>query len=339
MNLGKYVTKHSDSHHEIDTEQPAVKEFVSRLREAFDDHGLAVAVNTGLEDAETIRTYMRLVIPNVMKYEAGANMRDYTYGENVYDTGAPRQAHLHYHHEMAYVNESTEWVGFMALEACYDNKKGASFIAHNVKATDELMANPLGQKLKEKGICYVRKLPDRKYFLENGLDESLVYNYWQTSMGTEDMAKAQKIAEKTGLEVEWEDSPIFGRYMVTKYYTSAFEYCPHTDSNLLYCSIADDYTWFDTWPGVEKLPHFERPLKMNFGDDTIMTREEKQILTDVYDNAGTPVFWNKGDFCLACNYRTAHGRPEYELLPGEQRELGVVLGSRFSRVGDLPEKW
>jgi hypothetical protein len=42
--------------------------------------------------------------------------------------------------------------------------------------------------------------------------------------------------------------------MRTKYYTSGFEYCPHTDKNVLYSSIADHGSWFDTWPAVMNMP-------------------------------------------------------------------------------------
>ena len=109
--------------------------------------------------------------------------------------------------------------------------------------------------------------------------------------------------------------------------------------NLLYSSIADDYMWFDSWMGVMDLPHWERPLKLNFGDDEVMTREEKQQFVDVFDAHGIPIYWRQGDISVICNFRTAHGRPGFKLENGEKRELGVVLGETFARVGDLPDKW
>ena len=57
--------------------------------------------------------------------------------------------------------------------------------------------------------------------------------------------------------------------MVTKYYVDCFEYDPWTDKNTMYASVADDYSWFDSWPGVKELPHWERPLKLTFGDDEV----------------------------------------------------------------------
>ena len=97
--------------------------------------------------------------------------------------------------------------------------------------------------------------------------------------------------------------------------------------------------WFDAWPKVMHLPYDERPLKLTFGDDTEMTLEEKQLFVDVYDRFGIPIQWNVGDIAVVCNYRFAHGRPGIHLDGDEERELGVVIGESFDRVGDLPDKW
>jgi len=87
------------------------------------------------------------------------------------------------------------------------------------------------------------------------------------------------------------------------------------------------------------LPYEQRPLKLTFGDGSEMTREEKQLFVDVYDNFGIPIEWSVGDVAVVCNYRFAHGRPGIHLGEGEQRELGVVIGEAYERVGDLPGKW
>jgi hypothetical protein len=326
----------------MDPESAVVRSLKQRMEHTFQEEGLVYVRKTGFKGAKELRAVMDICEVQSMRYEGGANLRPHFPGSenvNVYETGAPRDAHLHYHHEMAYVKESCQWIGFMCLEQTKNPFKGSSFASHQLKATDYLLETPLGRKLAEKGVCYVRKLPDRKFFEDNHLDTSIVYNFWQTSMLTEDMGEAEAMANKKGLEVEWVDSPVFGRYMVTKYYASAFEHCPHTDRNVLYSSVADDYMWFDSWPGVVNLPHEERPLKLNFGDDSVMTRQEKQEFVDAYDNFGFPIPWEQGDVALLCNFRTAHGRPAYELEKGEKRELGVVLGNLFGRKGAVDGKW
>ena len=180
----------------------------------FNKVGAVQLINTGLQDLTSMEKVSKLVSGKGMKYEGGANLRG-SVEKNVYDTGAPLEAHIHYHTEMAYVKESTKWLAFLCQDGCKDPMKGGTFLSDKVKATDTLMNkySKLGNKLKEKGICYVRKLPDLKFFDDNNLDKSIVYNFWQTSMMTEDMDEAVEVANRKGLEVEWQESPIFGNYI------------------------------------------------------------------------------------------------------------------------------
>lgn len=127
--------------------------------------------------------------------------------------------------------------------------------------------------------------------------------------------------------------------MKTKYYADAFEYSPNLDMNIIYANIADHFSWFDEWPGVKSLKPEDRPIKMTFGDDSDISWEEWRLWTKLADDYGFPVPWKSGDCVIVCNYRFAHGRPSYELKQGEKRELGVVLGPVFDRIGSLPDKW
>ena len=100
--------------------------------------------------------------------------------------------------------------------------------------------------------------------------------------------------------------------------------------------------WFDTWPGLAEVAPQHRPLAIEYGDGSPFTHEEKQLLSDVYDDHGFPVTWDRpGDMALICNRRTAHGRPAYDLDEdgGEERDLGVLLGARFERQGQREGKW
>jgi hypothetical protein len=278
-----------------------------------------------------------LITEDSSRYSGGSNFRGHL-APNVYDTGAPLTANLQYHHEMAYVADSVQYITFMGIK-CPKSVNSATFISNNVGATDEFLNSACGQKAKEKGLCYVRKLPDLEHFKANDTDPRIVYNFWQTSFEAETPEEAEASARAKGLEVEWVDSPIFGRYMLTKFYVSAFEYDPFNKKNQLYASIADNHEWFDSWPGVMDLAPHERPLALWFGDDEPMTRAERQKFVDVYDNNGIPINWENGDVALICNYRTAHGRPSIYLQPGEERVLGVKLGKGYTRQGDIPEGW
>lgn len=300
------------------------------MQAVFDRVGLVHLVNTGLEDLESMRIAARLVVDSEMRYRGGANPRG-NLTANVYEVGAPLDAWLHYHHEMAYVGYSTRMLGFLAHRVLPG--RGDTFVSDNVRATEALLATPFGQKLRDLGLCYHRNLTDRDAF--EGTPEIGVYNHWQRSMMTEDPEEAEAKARSLGLETGWGPN----RLLKTRYFVSAFEYFPAMDRNLLFASVADDGMWFDSWPKVMHLPYDERPLKLTFGDGTEMTREEKRQFVEVYDRFGQPIPWQPGDVAVVCNYRFAHGRPGIHLQEGEARELGVVIGSTFERVGDLHGKW
>ena len=301
-----------------------------RMREAFRDTGLVHVTHTGLSALADMRRLAMIVIDTEMLYEGGANPRA-NLTPNVYEVGAPLTAWLHYHHEMAYIGQSTSMLGFLCHKTVAG--RGDTYVSDNLQATGALLETAFGRKLQELGLCYHRNLTDREAF--QGRDEIGVYNHWQRSMRTEDPQEAETKARELGLEVEWGPD----RLMKTRYTISAFEYFPQLDRNVLFSSVADDAMWFDSWPKVMHLADEERPLKLTFGDGTPMTREEKAEFVDVYDRFGMPIPWQPGDVAVVCNYRFAHGRPGIHLRADEQRELGVVMGKTFDRVGDIPGKW
>ncbi|KAG1648187.1 hypothetical protein GQR58_030035 [Nymphon striatum] len=196
-------------------------ELATRMRQMFHDVGLVHLVNTGLTDLARMRLFGKVVVEAEMAYEGGANPRD-NLEANVYEVGAPLVAHLHYHHEMAYVGKSTKMVSFLANKAL--PWRGATYVADSVAATDALLATDFGQKLKELGVCYQRNLSDRDAFADQV--EIGVYNHWQKSMDTEDPAVAEAKAQERGLVTEWGAN----RLLKTRFYVSAFEYFPQMDS-------------------------------------------------------------------------------------------------------------
>ncbi len=296
----------------------------------FDEVGLVHLVNTGLTDLQAMRAIAKLVVAREMQYTGGANPRD-SLEANVYEVGAPLETWLHYHHEMAYIGQSTKMLGFLCNKAVAG--KGYTYVSDNMQATEAILETEFGRKLRDLGICYHRDLTDREAFA--GTEQIGVYNHWQKSMMTDDPDEAEAVARSRGLETEWGPN----RLLMTRYYVSAFEYFPQLDRNVLYSSVADDGMWFDGWPKVMHLPYEARPLKLTFGDGTEMSRDEKQFFVDIYDRFGIPIRWSAGDIAIVCNYRFAHGRPAIHLEPGEARELGVLIGEAYERVGDLPGKW
>lgn len=310
------------------------------IQEKYANTGLIHVQNTGLTDMKDQRTLARLVMGTETEYEGGANPRGRSEElGNIYDIGAPLTAALAYHHEVTYKSHSVESLGFLCKHAVQRGTTGWSFVSDSVQAHDYIMTTPLGQKLKDKGLCFMRRMTDARSSTSNDAS-NMVYNHWQTSWMTDDPDKAEAAAREQGLQVEWiPDADGSGSMMQTRYYKSAFEYIPGLDRNIMVTSIADDGEWFDSWPGIQDIPQELRPLEMYFGDDTPFTLEEKQAWTDAYDLFGIPLPWQAGDVAVLCNMRFAHGRPGVHLEPGEQRELGVMLGPLFERQETMAGKW
>jgi hypothetical protein len=306
-------------------------ELQGRVREMFTNLGLVYLTNTGTNDATYLQKAFAPTMGNGQVYEGGANPRTTIEG-NVYDTGVSMESFVHYHHEMAYLEESVELLAFFCNRLSA-GVPGSTYVSDNVGVTDAIASTSLGQKLKDRGICYIRKLTDAKQFTDK--PPIGVYNHWQKSFLTEDQEVAERSARERGLVVEWDEN----NQMITKFYAPSYEYCPYIDRNLLYASMADHSIWFDTWPHVQQLPQEERPLKMTYGDDSEFTIDEVSEFTEIYDDFGLQLPWKEGDAGLVCNYRFLHGRPVVHLAPGQERVLGVVLGNKFRRIGAQPGKW
>jgi len=319
------------------TPDPELRE---RMEEMYKDVGVVRLTNTRLRDVEHMKNYASVIVKEPMPYEGGANPRE-GIANNVFEVGAPNDAWLHYHHEMAYNNHSMENLAFCSVKTPLG--KGDTYLSENTSVTEDILATEFGRKLKDLGVRYVRCMTDKEAYDGQGWAQGkAVYNHWQLSMGANDPEQAKANAEECGLSVEWVTDPLMPdshRYMKTSFVTSAFEYCPHVDRNVLFSSIADHNMWFDSWQGVDQVPPAKRPLQMTFGDGSPITLDELRLWTKLYAKGGTRVQWEVGDILAFCNYRFAHGRPAFDLRPYEERQVGVMLGKKFQRVGQLPDAW
>ena len=118
---------------------------------------------------------------------------------------------------MAYIGDTIKCLGFCATDVLQpkpdDPLRGASYVSCNLRATDDVLKTPFGQKLKEKGVTYIRCLTDKTKYEGNNMVDGVelgIYNHWQTlvlnkclsyahskfrSFMTDDKAEAQKRAD------------------------------------------------------------------------------------------------------------------------------------------------
>jgi hypothetical protein len=314
---------------------PSVEDLRDKITEIYNREGLVYITNTGLTELPDMRPYLDVALKDSMVYEGGANSRG-SLDPFFYEVGAPLCAQLPYHHEMTYVAKSTNQLGFCCKNA--PKKGGATFFSESFLGTDELMATPLGQKMKQLGVTYCRNLTDADAYADK--DQSMIYNHWQTSFGVKTIEEAVEKAKKVGLDSEVSVDCLGNpNFLKTKYTTDVFEWAPNWERNVLYSSIADHEAWFDYWPGVMEMAPEHRWIKMTWGDGSEISMEEWKQWCAIYDKYGFPIEWKVGDIACVCNYRFAHGRPGIHMEPDDKRELGVVLGPTFDRVGSKPDAW
>jgi len=104
---------HSANDIVIDHDFHETKILVDQMSAVFNEVGALQLINTGLTNFDEMEKLSKTVSGKGMWYEGGANLRGYL-EKNVYDTGAPRHADLHYHHEMAYVKRAPSGWRFCA---------------------------------------------------------------------------------------------------------------------------------------------------------------------------------------------------------------------------------
>ena len=293
------------------------------VQDIFNKYGLVHIVNTGMKDMYDMKTIVNKIIDKPMTYDGGANNRNHIL-KNIYDVGAPLNAEILFHHEMSYVNKTPSKIAFCVGKM--PQHKGWTYVSDQIKLTNELIKTDFGKKLFDKGVCYKRVLTNKEF--EKG-NINGIYNHWQDSFNTNSPKQVELLAIKQGLEIKWG----INNELITYYKQDAYEYCPITNSNILFSSLADHNMWFDTWQTFKNIKPENRPLQMTYGDMTPFTQEEIQLWLHLYDKYAFPIRWKVGDIAIICNYRWAHGRPPIHLNKDEERILGVILGDVFQRQG------
>ena len=115
------------------------------MQAMFDEVGLVYLINTGLEDLQGMRTIASQIVKNQRQYEGGANPRK-PIEKNVYEVGAPLEAWLHYHHEMAYIGSSTKMVSFLAHKM--PETGGFTYVSETAKPLTPCSQRPLAKSSK-----------------------------------------------------------------------------------------------------------------------------------------------------------------------------------------------
>jgi hypothetical protein len=203
-------------------------------------------------------------------------------------------------------------------------------VGDNVLMTRLLMELPLGKKLADLGVRYIRNFHNK----HNSANEDAAFSSWQQVFNTEDRNQVaqraqQRLSGDYPCQLHWCEHG----HLRLSYYAPAFEYDPTLDQDLCFVSIGNHGYWFRQWTPFNKLTNIERPFHLQFGDGSEFTEQELDQMAMIGNASSFPLYWQAGRIALLDNRRYTHARPQYNLPEGAVRALGVVLLNPTSRQG------
>ncbi|MEZ5454025.1 MAG: TauD/TfdA family dioxygenase [Thiothrix sp.] len=292
------------------------------IRGQWREQGLVVLKNTGMQHLSELQRWAEVLFQDFAAYEGGSAPRD-KFGKHVFALGdAPPTIDLCFHNEGCYLPVYPRC--FVIGSTQCPQEGGFTLLADNEKATQALLATDIGQKLRDKGMRYVRMMYDRELACELG------YKPWQDTFFTNDPREAEQSVQAKGWDYEW----LPNGHLRTSYSVDAYEYHPELDKSLFFAGLASHAAFFDQWHPFNTMPDEERPLNMTLGDGTPFTNQEIVDIYAAYNHASLALDWKQADLALLDNLRWAHARPAFTLQAGEERVLGVTMGMMTERVGN-----
>ncbi len=293
----------------------------SAIKNQWQDKGLVVLLNTGMQHLSELEDWGKIFFKDFVAYEGGSAPRD-KWGETVFSIDdTPSHVDMCYHNEMCYLPIFPRCFVIGSLQC--PSKGGETWVSDNVVTTDELLATPIGQALKDKHVRYIRNMTD-KY-----AGERIVYKHWQDTFFTDSQAEVEKYLENQGWDYQWLDNGT----LRTSYCVNAYEYHESLEKNLFFASLVSHAAFFDQWSPFNTLADEERPFTMTLGDGTPFSNDEIEQIYACYNRTSLAVAWQYADVAILDNERWTHARPAFTLLEGERRIMGVTMGMMKNRLG------
>ena len=290
------------------------------IKTCFFEKGAVILINTGLKDLTHLKQWGSILIDNFMEY-AGGNGPRKQLADSVYSVdGEPSSIYVHHHHEMSYLPHIPQCIVFGCTSI--PNQGGETIIADNSAVTDELLKTELGQKLKEKGISYIRNLSDANKVTKT------VHKTWQETFFLDSRQQMEDFAQHEAWTLKWKEDGL-----QISYFAEAFEYNETLKKNMLMTSLCHHGMYFDEWLPFSKLAIEKRPFHMTYGDGEDFSDQEIDYFVRIFDNYSLPIFWQPGWVAIINNERWTHARPPYILKKNETRTIGLLLGNIKKRLG------
>lgn len=306
----------------LDCEQFHSREALTdAVHQQWHDKGLVVLANTGMQHLSELQGFGEMIFADFTTYEGGSAPRS-MWSDKVFGIDdTPRHIDMCYHNEACYLPSFPQCfvIGSLAAPA----RGGATFVSDNAVTTDALLATPIGQALKTKGLRYVRNMTS-KY-----ADAPVVYKHWQDTFYTDSKPEAEHYIKAQGWDYEWLPNDT----LRTSYVVDAFEHHERLDKDFYFAGLVSHAAFFDQWPGFNDMPDQERPFTMELGDGTPLSNDEIATVYAAYNQASVALEWQRADVAVIDNLRWSHARPAYQLEADGKRVMGVTMGMMKERSG------
>ncbi len=251
-------------------------------------------------------------------------------------TNAPGPFIISYHTEMCYQNNRPRLVGF------YCSKPPKLYGETPIFDCNQIYNNipvALRNKLEMKQLRYVRYFSAKKKWLN-------IYKTWQETFLVASKDELENKLEAMGLKFKWLEN---GKVKVTSL-VPAIVVDPATNQKVANLTLFNKWALHSNlrrfkgryWEPLRQivdwysLRQYDKPsvfFETQFGDGSLLTEEETEIIQKAAWDAATVFRWEKDDVLLLDNVRWGHGR----LNVVKSRQVITALGSLYDVRDILPD--
>jgi len=277
--------------------------------------------NTGMKALSEMSAWAAFVGIEQMPYEGGTGAR-FDMGGGVLSVGTePAHTNIDPHSEMAYWHYYPKHIMFGCEIA--PTIGGETVIASNERVTEALENTNTGRKIFDTGIRYLRNYSDR-----DNPDSIPSTKSWQEEFNCGEWDDLEHQCTERG----WLLERNHGGSAKISWLEQGFEFDERTGRHLLFTSMARLGRAFDEWPPFSDLDNEDRPYHVTYADGSQFTEKDLSNMDNAFARYTIPITWQPGDIAVLENIAWTHSRPPYQLKPGEERSIGILVSNHTPRL-------
>ena len=305
----------------IDCSNYAEDELLAVARDKLDRERAVYLRNTGMTALREMSDWASKIGIQQMEYEGGTGNR-FEMGAGVLSVGTePAHTNIDPHSEMAYWHYYPRHIMFGC--ECAPKSGGETVIASNERVTRALENTSTAKKIFDIGIRYVRNFSNR----ENP-DSSPSTSTWQDQFNCNEWEDLERQCAEHGWKLEQKSD---GSARVS-WLEQGYEYDEKTSRHLLFTSMARLGRAFDEWPPYNQLDNEDRPYHVSYADGSQFSEQDLSNMDNAFSRYSIPIKWRPGDIAVLENIAWTHSRPPYQLGPGEERKIGILVSNHTPRL-------